>query len=78
MSAAGALLPARRRLFWSSRMKTEKVVSEVSLRRLMSEIAVLREQVARAERVQVESQVELPSAIVAAQSRLQSRSGRPL
>ena len=59
-------------------MSTQKCVSEDHLRKLMSEIAVLREQVEQAERNQAESQVELASAIVAARARPQSRTGRSL
>jgi len=47
-------------------MRTEKSVSKESLRRLWSEIALLRQEVEKAERDRVASQVGLTSAILAA------------
>jgi hypothetical protein len=59
-------------------MRTQKSVSEDRLLKLMSEIASLRKQLERAERDRATSRVDVASAIVVAQARLQSRSGRSL
>jgi hypothetical protein len=56
-------------------MRTEETASQESLRRLWTEIALLRQEVEQAERDRAESQMQLAS-IVAAQARLQSRSDR--
>jgi hypothetical protein len=53
-------------------MRAEKSVSEESLRRLWSEIALLRQEVEQAERDRAEAQVQLTSAIVTAEARLQN------
>ena len=57
-------------------MRTQKSVSEDRLLELMSEIASLRKELEQAERDRATNRVEVPSAIVAAQALLQSRSGR--
>jgi hypothetical protein len=59
-------------------MRTQEGVSEDRLRKLMSEIATLRKKLEQAERDRAVSRVEVASAIVVAQARLQSRSGRSL
>lgn len=55
-------------------MRGEKTVSNESLQRLWSEIALLRREVEQAEQDRAESQ--LTPAIVAAKAELQSRSDR--
>ena len=57
-------------------MRTEKAVSQEALRRLWSEIALLRREVEQAERAQSTKLVRLTSAIVAAKDQLQSRLDR--
>ena len=59
-------------------MRTQKGVSEDRLLKLMSEIVSLRRKLEQAERDRAASRVEVASAIVVAQARLQSRSGRSL
>jgi hypothetical protein len=59
-------------------MRTQKSVSEDRLIKLMPEIASLRKKLEQAERDRAVSRVEVASAIVVAQTRLQSRSGRSL
>ena len=56
-------------------MRAEKSVSDETLQRMWSEIALLRQKVEQAERKKAASQVRLGSAI-AAQGRLQPRSKR--
>jgi hypothetical protein len=50
-------------------MKTVKAVSEESLQRLWSEIALLRQEIEQAERSQEASQLRLTAAISVAQDR---------
>jgi hypothetical protein len=57
-------------------MLAEKAVSEKTLQRLWSEIALLRQQVEQAHRNRAVSQERLTSVIAATQSRLQPRSNR--
>jgi hypothetical protein len=57
-------------------MRTQEGVSEDHLRKLMSEIVTLRKKLEQAESDRAVSRVEVASAIVVAQARLQSRSGR--
>jgi hypothetical protein len=59
-------------------MRAEKAVSEKTLQRLWSEIALLRQEVEKAERNSPASEVRLTSAIAAERSQLESRSGRSL
>ena len=54
-------------------MKIRKAVSEESLQRLRSEIALLRQEVEQAERNQQASQVQLATAIKVAQTWIQPR-----
>ena len=61
---------------WELVMRAEKTVSEETLRRLWSEVALLRQEVEQAECDRAESQTQATSAIVAARARLQSRSDR--
>jgi hypothetical protein len=53
-----------------------KTVSEETLQRLWSEIALLRQEVEQAKRHKTASQVRLMSAISATQDRLQTRADR--
>lgn len=55
----------------------KRVVSQESLQRLWSEIALLRQEIEQAERDQTVSQVHLTSAIEVAQARL-SKLSRPV
>jgi hypothetical protein len=57
-------------------MRTKKTVSQDVLRRLWSELALLRQKVEQAERAQSAKLVRLTSAIVAAKAQLQSRTNR--
>jgi hypothetical protein len=59
-------------------MSAESIVANDRLRKLVKEIASLRIQVEQAERDRATTRVEVASAIVAAQARLQSRLGRSL
>ncbi len=58
-------------------MKLRKTTSDESLRRLWSEIALLRHEVEQAERDRVASQVQLTSAIEVTQAQL-SKPSRPV
>jgi hypothetical protein len=59
-------------------MSVESIVANDRLRKLMKEISSLRTQVEQAERDRATTRVEVASAIVAGQARLQSRSSRSL
>jgi hypothetical protein len=59
-------------------MSVESIVANDRLLKLMKEISSLRMQVEQAERDRATTRVEVASAIVATQARLQSRSGRSL
>jgi hypothetical protein len=59
-------------------MRTQKSISEDRLLELMSEIVSLRKKIEQVERDRELTRVEVASAIVVAQARLQSRSGRSL
>ena len=60
-------------------MRIEKAaISEETLQRLWSEIALLRQKIAKAERDRAASKIDMAAAIVGAQTRIQSRSGRSL
>jgi hypothetical protein len=54
-------------------MRADKTVSEESLQRLWSEIALLRQEIEQAQRDQAASQVHLASAVEVAQTRVLSR-----
>ena len=51
-------------------MRADKTVSEESLQRLWSEIALLRQEIEQAQRDQTASQVHLASAVEVAQTRV--------
>jgi hypothetical protein len=57
-------------------MCAENTISEETLQRLWSEIALLRREVEQAERAQSTKLVRLTSAIAAAKAQLQSRPDR--
>lgn len=59
-------------------MRTEGAVSEKTLQRLWSEIALLRQEIEKAERDRATSLVQLNSAIAGARARLGSRSDQYL
>jgi len=75
ITAAGHRI-ATRRHFLELLFMAEKAVSQEALRRLWSEIALLRQEIGQAERDQTAPQVRLTSAIAAARRQLQSRSDR--
>jgi len=59
---------------WELVLRAKKNVSEETLQGLWSEIALLRQEVEKAERNKTASEARLTSAIAVAKARLQSRS----
>jgi hypothetical protein len=61
---------------WELVMRAEKTISDETLHRLWSEIAMLRREVEQAERNKNISQLQLTSAIAASKAQLQFRTNR--